>query len=248
MEQPQMWARRDTLDYGFALKGSRPSGRARYHRDHAHAPSRSVRGSGPCSATLGTPQAACSRWSTLFAVASARLRARARAAGRSGADDPRRPGQRGGARQHAPPPGRRQADRRAVRRRSSSTRCGAEWGDSLVTGKPVVEGADDGPALHDRPDGDADRRSARASASRSASGRRAAPQHLADYVARMGSLLGLSFPASSPASSCSARLRHPARWFPVISAGRATIRPSACTAWCCPRSISPSSWRPTSRG
>ena len=76
---------------------------------------------------------------TLFAVLSDRLRAGARAAGRSGADDPRRSGER-----------RRRSPTCATAWASTSRSASqyvdflvnavrGDWGNSLVTGKPVVE-------------------------------------------------------------------------------------------------------------
>jgi ABC-type dipeptide/oligopeptide/nickel transport system permease component len=69
-----------------------------------------------------------------------------------------------------------------------------------------------------------------------------------DYVARIGSLLGLSFPAFVSAILLLLVFAIHLRWFPVISADRSTIRSSGCAASHSPPSISPSSWPPMSRG
>ena len=144
--------------------------------------------------------------------------------------------------------GCRQADRRAVRRLPRAIAVRGDFGHSMVTGKPVAEevrkvlphtidltvtsivlGALIGvplgvwSALH--------------------------RNTWIDYVARLGSLLGLSFPAFVSAILMLLVFAIHWRWFPVISAGSLDDPVERLRqASRCPPSISPSSWPPMSRG
>ena len=83
------------------------------------------------------------------------------------------------------------------------------------------------------------------SACRSASWPRARRNGLIDYVARIVSLLGLSFPAFVSGILLLLAFAIQLRWFPGDQRRRWTIPSSDCARSRCRPSISASSWRPT---